>query len=99
MRKFIIIFFSLILANCSLNKDSQYWTENSIENKNNQKKLSQILKKADDITSMTLEEYEIYIDDYTKKSKYPDFESIIILLNLIKFFLNNGNRGSNIDVG
>ena len=34
MRKFIIIFFSLILANCSLNKDSQYWTENSIENKN-----------------------------------------------------------------
>ena len=31
--------------------------------------------------------------------EYPDFESIIILLNLIKFFLNKGNRGSNIDVG
>ena len=43
-----------------------------IEIKNNQKKLNQILKKSDDITSMTLEEYEIYIDDYTKKSKYPD---------------------------
>ena len=72
MRKFIIILYSLILANCSLNKDSQYWTENSIVSKTNQKKLSQILKKVDDITSMTLEEYEIYIDDYTKKSKYPD---------------------------
>ena len=72
MRIFIIIFFSLILTNCSLNQDSQYWTENSIENKINQKKLNQILKKSDDITSMTLEEYEIYIDDYTKKSKYPD---------------------------
>ena len=72
MRKFIIIFFSLMLTNCSLNKDSQYWTENSIVSKTNQKKLSQILKKVDDITSMTLEEYEIYIDDYTKKSKYPD---------------------------
>ena len=72
MRIFIIIFFSLLLANCSLNKDSQYWTENSIESIKNQKKLNQILKKADDITSMTLEEYEIYIDDYTKKSKYPD---------------------------
>ena len=72
MRKFILIFFPLILASCSLNKDSQYWTENSIESKTNQKKLSQILKKVDDITSMTLEEYEIYIDDYTKKSKYPD---------------------------
>ena len=42
MRKFIIIFFSLILANCSLNKDSQYWTENTIESKTNQKKLNEI---------------------------------------------------------
>ena len=72
MKKFIIIFFSLILANCSLNKDSQYWTENSTESETNQKKLNEILKKADDKTSMTLDEYEIYIDDYTKKSKYPD---------------------------
>ena len=72
MKKFIIIFFSLILTNCSLNKDSQYWTENSIENKTNQKKLDKILKKSNDITSMTLEEYKIYIDEYTKKSKYPD---------------------------
>ena len=72
MRIFIIIFFSLILANCSLNKDSQYWTENSIENKNNQIKLNQILKKADDIRNMSTEEYDIYIDAYSKKSKYPD---------------------------
>ncbi|MDA9695039.1 hypothetical protein N9U24_01150 [Candidatus Pelagibacter sp.] len=72
MKKFIIIFFSLILVNCSLNKDSQYWTENSIESESNPKKLKEILKKSDDITSMTLEEYKIYIDDYTKKSKYPD---------------------------
>ena len=72
MRKFIIIFFSLTLANCSLNEDSQYWTENSIESKTNQKKLNEILKKSGDITSMTIDEYEIYIDDYTKKSKYPD---------------------------
>jgi hypothetical protein len=26
---------------------------------------------------MTLEEYEIYIDDYTKKSKYPDISKWI----------------------
>ena len=67
MRNFLIIFFSLILANCSLNKDSQYWTENSIENKDNQKKLNQILKKSDYVTSMKLDEYKIYIDDHTKK--------------------------------
>ena len=40
--------------------------------KNNQKKVSEILKKSHDITLMTTEEYEIYIDDYTKKSKYPN---------------------------
>jgi hypothetical protein len=37
-----------------------------------QKKLSKILKKSKDITSMTLDEYKLYIEDYTKKSKYPD---------------------------
>ena len=72
MKKYLIIFFSIILTNCSLNKDSQYWTENLIESKTDHKKINRILKKTDDITSMTLEEYEIYIDDYTKKSKYPD---------------------------
>jgi len=72
MRLILCLFLILFFNNCSLNKDSQYWTENSIESKTNQKKLNEILKKSDDITSMTLEEYEIYIDDYTKKSKYPD---------------------------
>ena len=61
-----------ILTNCSLNKDSKYWTEDVEKRKDNQKKLSKILKKTDDITTMTLEEYKIYIDDHTKKSKYPD---------------------------
>ena len=71
--KFLISLLVLILlTNCSLNKDSQYWTEDVVKKKNNQKKLSEILKKADDITTMTPSEYEIYIDDYTKKSKYPD---------------------------
>ena len=70
--KYLLIIFLLFLSNCSLNKDSQYWTEHPAENKKNQKKITEILKKSDDITKMTLEEYETYIDDYTKKSKYPD---------------------------
>ena len=72
MRIFFIIIFSLVISNCSLNKDSQYWTEKSIESRIDKTTLNEILKKADDTTSMTLEEYKIYIDDYTKKSKYPD---------------------------
>ncbi|WP_440692277.1 hypothetical protein [Candidatus Pelagibacter sp. HIMB1695] len=70
--KYLLIIFLIFLCSCSLNKDSQYWTEHPAENKKNQKKITEILKKSDDITKMTLEEYEIYIDDYTKKSKYPD---------------------------
>ena len=70
--KFLLIIFLIFLSNCSLNKDSQYWTEHPAESKKKQIKITEILKKSDDITKMTLEEYEIYIDDYTKKSKYPD---------------------------
>ena len=72
MRNFMIIILLLTITNCSVRKDSQYSTEKTNKSKNSQKNLNQILKKSDDITSMTLEEYKIYIDDYTKKSKYPD---------------------------
>ena len=70
--KLIFILTLLLLNNCSLNQDSKYWTEDVEKRKETKKKLSKILKKTDDITTMTLEEYKIYIDDYTKKSKYPD---------------------------
>ena len=70
--KLIFILTLLLLNNCSLNQDSKYWTEDVEKRKETKKKLSKILKKTEDITTMTLEEYEIYIDDYTKKSKYPD---------------------------
>ena len=72
MRLILSLFLLSFLNNCSLNKDSQYWTEDSIKNKEKQKKILEILKKSKDITSMTLEEYKIYIEDYTKKSNYPD---------------------------
>ena len=72
MKLIFILILLLLLNNCSLNQDSKYWTEDVEKRKETKKKLSKILKKSDDITTMTLEEYEIYIDDYTKKSKYPD---------------------------
>ena len=72
MKFILILFFTILLNNCSLNKDSKYWTEDVSKRNNSQKKISNILKKSDDITTMTSEEYDIYIDEYTKKSKYPD---------------------------
>ena len=72
MKLIFFFFIILILSNCSLNKDSKYWTEDVVKKNEEQKKLSDVLKKSEDITNMTFQEYEIYIDDYTKKSKYPD---------------------------
>tara|TARA_Y100000768_G_scaffold178878_1_gene133949 strand:+ start:188 stop:415 length:228 start_codon:yes stop_codon:yes gene_type:complete len=72
MRLILSFFLLLFLNNCSFNKDSQFWTNDSIKKKNEQRKISKILKNSKDITTMTLEEYKIYIEDYTKKSNYPD---------------------------
>ena len=72
MKLVFIFFIILFLNNCSLNKDSEYWKEEVVKNSDDQNKISEVLKKSVDITNMTNEEYEIYIDDYTKKSKYPD---------------------------
>ena len=72
MKLIFIFFIILLLNNCSLNKDSKYWTEDFGKNVEDQKKLSNVLKKSADITAMNYEEYKIYIDDFTKTSKYPD---------------------------
>tara|TARA_B100001093_G_scaffold233775_1_gene224045 strand:- start:2 stop:229 length:228 start_codon:yes stop_codon:yes gene_type:complete len=72
MKLVFIFFIILFLNNCSLNKDSEYWTEEVVKNSDDQDKISEVLKKSEDLTNMTNEEYEIYIDDFTKKSKYPD---------------------------
>ena len=72
MKLVLILSITLFLNNYSLNKDSKYWTEDGVKKIENQKKLSNVLKKSADITTMTYEEYKIYIDDFTKTSKYPD---------------------------
>ena len=72
MKNIIFLIFSIFVSNCSLNNDSKYWTEDNKKRVENEKQLIEIKKKSSDITSMTLNEYELYVDDYTKKSKYPD---------------------------
>ena len=72
MKLVLILSIILFLNNCSLNKDSKYWTEDGVKKEEDQKKISEVLKKSEDITNMSYDEYKIYIDDYTKKSKYPD---------------------------
>ena len=72
----ILVYFSLaiVISNCSLNQDSKYWTEDSIKKKVDNQKLIKIIEKSNDIRLMSVDEYKIYVDDYIKKSKFPDIK-------------------------
>ena len=72
MKIFLYLIFFILISNCSLNSESKYWTEDTIKKKAENKKLIEIIGKSNDIRFMTVDEYEIYIDDYIKKSKIPD---------------------------
>ena len=70
----ILVYFGLVIviSNCSFNQDSKYWTEDSIKKKVDNQKLIKIIEKSNDIRLMSVDEYKIYVDDYIKKSKFPD---------------------------
>ena len=72
MKKSILILAFFLFSNCSFNSDSKYWTEQSLEKEIDKNKLLKIIKKSNDIMSMSIEEYEIFMDDYITKSKYPN---------------------------
>ena len=71
MNRLLFIVLFIFLNGCSFNSDSKYWNEKS-DKKNDNNKLTEIIKKSNDIRLMTIEEYEIYINNYIKKSKFPD---------------------------
>ena len=72
MKKIFLILILIIFQSCSFNNDSVYWNEQNKKKINEKKNLIEIIKKSKDITLMSLNEYKIYLDDYIKKSKYPD---------------------------
>ena len=72
MKKTNLILILITFQSCSFNNDSVYWNEHNKKKVKEQKNLAKIINKSKDITLMSLDEYKIYIDDYIKKSKYPD---------------------------
>ena len=74
MKFLLIAILFFFVSNCSLNSDSKYWTESVKKNILNQKKNELIKLKSKNITSMTMEEYELYLEGFTKNSKYPDLK-------------------------
>ena len=70
--KYLFLSLIVFLTSCSLNKESTYWNEDHIKKSNDDKKLSQILKKTGDYKSMTFDEFNLFLKDYSKNAEYPD---------------------------
>ena len=57
--KYLFLSLVLFLTSCTLSKDSSYWNEDS-------------LKNAVDYKSMTFDEFNLFLKDYSNNSEYPD---------------------------
>ena len=65
-------FLLLILSSCSLDKNSTYWKEDLIKKSSIEKKISKILIKTTNFKSLTFEEFNLFLKDYSDKTEYPD---------------------------
>ena len=70
--KYFFLSLILLLTSCSLSKDSAYWNEDSLKKTAEDKKLSKILKKTGDYKSMTFDEFNLFLKDYSNNAEYPD---------------------------
>ena len=70
--KYLFLSLIVFLTSCTLNKESINWNGDPIKKSNDDKKLSQILKKTGDYKSMTFDEFNLFLKDYSKNAEYPD---------------------------
>ena len=70
--KYLFLSLIVFLTSCSLSKDSAYRDDNSIRKSAEDKKLSKILKKTGDYKSMTFDEFNLFLKDYSNNAEYPD---------------------------
>jgi hypothetical protein len=70
--KYLFLSLIVFLTSCSLSKDSAYRDDVSIRKSAEDKKLSKILKKTVNYKSMTFDEFNLFLKDYSNKAEYPD---------------------------
>ena len=73
--KYFLLPLILILTSCSLDRNSSYWNEDLIKKTVENKKLSKILKKTADFKTMTFDEFNLFLKDYSDKADYPDINN------------------------
>ena len=69
MKKILFLTSILLITNCSLNKNSEFWST-----KNTKKAIIEKNYSKNNVynSSMTFEEFEIFIKEYSKTSNLPD---------------------------
>ena len=80
--KYLFLSLVLFLTSCSLNKDSIYWNEELTKRTNEEKELAVILEKKQllkvlrekygDNKTMSFDEFNTFLKDYSNKAAYPD---------------------------
>ena len=73
--KYVLLPLILILTSCSLNNNSTYWNEDPLKKSEENKKLSKISQKTFDFKTMTFEEFNIFLKNYSDKADYPDINN------------------------
>ena len=73
--KYFLLPLILILTSCSFDKNSTYWNEDPLKKSVENTKLSTILQKTSDFKTMTFEEFNIFLKDYSDKADYPDINN------------------------
>ena len=73
--KYFLIPLIFILTACSLNKNSTYWNKDLIEKSTENKKISKTSKKNTDLETMTFDEFNTFLKDYSNKTDYPDINN------------------------
>jgi hypothetical protein len=73
--KFFILSLIIILSSCSLDKNSTYWNNGTVKKSIETKKLSKILKETTDFKTMTFDEFNLFLKNYSNKAEYPDINN------------------------
>ena len=80
--KYLFLSLILFLTSCSLSNESVYWNKELTIKAKEEKELSVILKKKQllnslrekygDFKSMTFDEFNLFLKDYSNQAEYPD---------------------------
>jgi len=59
------------MNNCSFNQNSNFWTEQNEEKIEKEKIIKNIINKSNNIMTLSINEFEIYLDNYVENNNYP----------------------------